>query len=88
MKYTIEEINDIYSKGKKIEDALIKRRIEINGDWIPNWSYINQPKYFVTIDDETCELSVGVHFEYNMKPIFGYFKSREKAKYFIKNTIF
>ena len=67
-----------------MEDALIKRRIEINGDWTPNWSCINQPKYFVTMDDETCELNVGVHFEYDMKPTFGYFESREKVKYFIK----
>lgn len=68
----------------KRERALIKKikcwAKEQQGDWKPDWSNINQPKYCVGVDRFIKEIICDCCWGYDKLPKLPYFKSQEIAQ--------
>jgi len=68
----------------KRERALIKKikcwAKEQQGDWEPDWSNTNQPKYCVGVDRFIKEIICDCCWEYDKLPKLPYFKSQEIAQ--------
>ena len=54
---TLEEANKAYNKAVAVE-KVNRRILELQGEWLPNWNDVTEPKLYIVFDNDRNKFSI------------------------------